>query len=421
MGRLDPLGDGIVTDRDPVTALLADPGYAGLLARVRARLERGGDPATMRLHGLEPAERAVLSDLLSSSRRVDADVTVRVEALDAALRGSRVGLGLVELLERTGGPLSDRRAERAAIAAAWADVWAWLDGEVADRPGLAGWAAHLRTGVLSRLVADETTGRMLLDAALSVLDQLPADGQSLARLAATTTGDPHALDAGRPLGTITLAGVACMVAGLAAQPVDARERREWWDRVGVVCDPLSVSVLVLGLRANGTGPVTDAVTGHARAGEPLRLTLRAVRDGRLQLMGEPVHVCENPAVVVAAAERLGAACRPLICVEGVPNTAADDLLRSVAAAGGEIRVHADFDGGGVRIMNLLVARHGGVPWRFGARDYLAAVSKLATTVELDGRVDDTPWDPDLAVELREHRRVVYEEQVLDDLLAELQR
>ena len=68
-----------------------------------------------------------------------------------------------------------------------------------------------------------------------------------------------------------------------------------------------------------------------------------------------------------------------------------------------------------------MSRHGGVPWRLGARDYLAGVRAVAgEDVALSGAAQPTPWDPELARVMAATGRVVYEEPVSDALLADLQ-
>jgi hypothetical protein len=56
----------------------------------------------------------------------------------------------------------------------------------------------------------------------------------------------------------------------------------------------------------------------------------------------------------------------------------------------------------------------------GARDHLAAVDEAVVTADPGVTIPPTPWDPALADAVREHRRVVYEEQVVGVLLRDLQ-
>lgn len=86
----------------------------------------------------------------------------------------------------------------------------------------------------------------------------------------------------------------------------------------------------------------------------------------------PVYVCENPAVVAAAAERLSAGCAPLVCVEGQPKAAAHRLLGQLVEAGARLLYHGDFDWPGLAIANQLFNRHGATAWRFQAAGYEVA-------------------------------------------------
>jgi uncharacterized protein (TIGR02679 family) len=405
--------------------LAARPGYGVLLAALRERLERGGQPATVTLPDLDADARRALADLLGRRRPPTATAAVRLAALEEGLRASRVAAGLVEVLEALGGPLADRRADRADEQVAWNAVWE-LEHAATARPEVAAWLAGLRRhGILRRLVSDPVEAGVLLDRALTVVERLPARGVALSVLAGEVVGDPHALDHGQPLATLVLRAAARM--SERDVPASARGRRQLWAEVGVVCDPLSVSVLVLGLRLAGSDIVANACDDHAGFGVPLRLTLHQLATtDTLRSAQERVLVCENPAVVAAATARLSERDRPwdgepapLVCVEGVPDVAADRLLNGLAEGGSTLAFHADFDWGGLRIGTLLHARYGAAPWRFGAAEYRAAVDRVAVGGTLRGRAAAAPWDPDLAPAMRAAGVTVAEEQVLDDLLPDV--
>ena len=184
----------------------------------------------------------------------------------------------------------------------------------------------------------------------------------------------------------------------------------------MLCDELSAPVLTLGLRGDGQGLTDRALRLHAEAGEPYRLTTR-------QLLREPpalaspatVYVCENPTVVAAAANRLGAATAPLVCLEGQPRTAARVLLGLLAAAGARLAYHGDFDWAGIQIGNLMVRRHGAAPWRFCSADYQAARGGRA----LEGSPVAAVWDGELQAAMVAGGRAVHEEEVLEVLLGDL--
>ncbi len=412
-------------DGRTVAELAARPGYAALLAAVRSRLEAGGDPETITLRDLDDEARAALADLLGRRRLPGRTVRVHLPELDAKLRASRVDAGLVEVLEAVGGPLGDRRAARFRKQQAWAALW-HVEHTTLARPQIAAWFDELRaSGVLRRLTPGPDDARELLEQALAVIAQLPARGVARSVLAADATGDPHALDHGRPLSTLVLRGAARLV-DRDGVPAAARDRRQLWADVGVICDPLSSSVLVCGLRLSGIDIVAAACNDHAGFGVPLRLTLHQLQatdrdnDG-LRTPHSRVQVCENPAVVAAAAHHLDAdePAVPLVCTDGMPDVACDRLLSALADAGVELAFHGDFDWGGVRIGNLLASRFGAVPWRFTAADYRRAVSTAAPAQPLSGSPVDAVWDAGLTRVMRETGRAVSEEQLLDVLIGDL--
>jgi uncharacterized protein (TIGR02679 family) len=412
--------------------LAGRPGYGPLLAALRERLERGGRPATVTLPGLDGHARRALADLLGQRQPPSPSAAIRLATLDAGLRDSRVGGGLIEVLEALGGPLADRRAARADAQSAWDGVWE-VDHPASSRPEVVRWLEGLRRrGTLRRLAGEPAAARVLLAQALTVVDRLPARGVALSVLAGEAIGDPHALDHGTPLATLVLRAAG----GMAERdvPASARGRRQLWAEVGVVCDPLSVSVLVLGLRLDGDDIVATACDDHAGFGVPLRLTLHQLATTEtLRSPQERILVCENPSVVAAATARAGEVeppavsstwqptTHPLVCVEGVPDVAADRLLGGLAAGGSQLGFHADFDWGGLRIGNLLHRRYGAVPWRFGAADYRRAAEAVAVPGALPHRAGEAAWDPDLADAMRALGSAIAEEQVLEDLLADVVR
>jgi uncharacterized protein (TIGR02679 family) len=327
------------------------------------------------------------------------------------------------VLEASGGPLVDRRAQRAAVQASWEGVWeAAAEHPAASRPAIGGWLTALqRSGVLRRLVREPAAASALLARALDVVERLPERGVALSVLAAESTGDAHALDHGEPLATLVL-GAAARLVEVDDVPASARARRTLWAQVGVACDPLSVSVLVFGLRLDGGDIFADACNDHATCGEPLRLTLRQLTMAEsLRSPSQRVLVCENPAVVAAAVDMLDSRepMVPLVCVDGIPDVAADRLLQGLADGGSSLAFHADFDWGGVRIGNLLTTRYGATPWRFTASEYRAAVDEVAVTRPLKPSAAEAAWDPALAPAMRSLGQRVAEEQLLEGLLSDL--
>jgi uncharacterized protein (TIGR02679 family) len=192
----------------------------------------------------------------------------------------------------------------------------------------------------------------------------------------------------------------------------AEQERALWELAGVVPDDLASQVLVLGVPASG-GVLGEWLTSAAAAGVPFRLTLHQLRLAPLILDCDEVFVCENPAVLRAAAARPS---RPLVCTEGVPSVAVHALLRA-ARAGTRIWWRNDFDWTGVRLTAAALGRYpDAVAWRMAATDYADAAS---TGVPLLGTPAATPWDPQLASAMRKNGRAVMEERLLGELLGDL--
>lgn len=385
----------------------------------RGRLERNGRTITsspMQLTDLSDAEVASICSLLSRRRPPGNTLRVSLADLDAALRASSLGLGLVDALEATGGPIVDRRAQRAEQRGRAAGLWSVANAHPATRSGdVAQWLASVRRrGRLTRLGADDPAA--VLTAALDVIDRLAVDGRRagadprpLAALAADTLGDAHALDPETPLGAL----VADAVLALSG----ATDPRAAWRAFGVDLDNVSASALCFML----PGVPGSVLAASCAAAEPLRLTGRMLDRG-LGLDVPPgtiVSICENPSIVTIAADTLGAACHPLVCLEGMPSGVTSRLLAELTRHGARLRVHADFDFGGIAIMNHVIARHGAEPWLMSAADY--AVARQRPTTNLDRPIGATAWDADLSAAMNLHRRAVHEEAIADLLIAALAR
>jgi uncharacterized protein (TIGR02679 family) len=410
------LGD---VDVERVRRLLGGDHTRWLVERARDRLERGhGVEGIVALPEPSTAQRRAVEQLLGRRPRAGHTLRVPLGEVDRVLRSSGAAPSLSDAVAALTGPLRDRVAEAADEARGWNDAWALTDELVAAHPDLDAWRAEMRdTGLLRRLAGDPTTAARLLADAVRVLRRLPGKGQPLSVLAAEACGDGHALDADRALSTVVLRAVC----RLAAVPrgAGAEWRREAWAGVRVLVGDLAGPVLTLGLPGEQRTATGRVLALWRDAGQPVHLSLRQLVQAPpdLDLDGESVFVCENPSIVAAAADRLGADCASLVCVGGHPGAAANTLLRLLCAAGGSLRYHGDFDWGGVTIGNGVLSRFGAVPWHYGAREYRRAPKGAPLT----GAPVDARWDPDLRAAMEQHGRRVEEELVLDELLADLGR
>ncbi len=365
-------------------AWLADPLLQPVWSRLRAPLERGA--RTTRLTALDRPTRHALSGVLG--RPVTGDMTVSLADLDALLQ-DRAGINLVAIVEAATGPLRDRAAERTARSAP-IELLAGVD---------AGWAERVRSSGLLARVADPVA---LVEQAIGVRDELLGKTRLRTELAAAVTGDAHALDDGRPLAALVLRGLTEVV------PASAGGRRAVWERVGVLADTVSTSVLTLGLRPVADGVRERALRTAAEVGDPVHITPWMLRKIDGPLADEHVLVVENPAVLETFAVRHGGRF-PVVCTSGWPSLVAIDLLHRLGAP---MSYHGDFDWRGVEICGWLRQQVAVVPWRMTEQDYLAAPGGGP----LEGRPVPTPWEPTLAVAMAERGEAVHQEQVLGALI-----
>jgi len=398
------------------------PEFRRLLKRARRSLERtGGDlSGSVSLSHPDDAERRAIIGITGQYRDARTNrIAMRLADLDHAVREA-TGRGLPELLAELGGPLHDRPAERNALAGARAA--AIREAETSPLylscAWYRDWLAEIgRDGSLTKLINQGEQAR--LGQAVRVLEHLAGRRDApvlLPALAADVTGDTKALNHGTLLSTLVLRALAIKTG--MGRPGTAGERRDLWEASDVVMDDLASRVLVLNLPAEGAG-LAEWLAGAARHGVPFYVTLHQLMTLPLTIRGAVVHVCENPAVLRQTAAELGAGSAPLLCTEGRPSVAFQQLADAVVGGGGELRYHGDFDWPGLAIAGAVMRRHGARPWRMSAGDYLAGVRAGTEHVLLSGTPQPTPWDPELGRVMVATGRVVFEESVADDLIGDL--
>ena len=402
---------------------LREPEFDRLWVRAREVMERTGGSlagAFRASPSASPEERRALQGLIGGSSSL-----VRLAALDASLRAA-VGVGLTEWLVEIGGPLRDRPAERYERQrrrnAAEAVVFAH---PLAARPWFEMWLAAVRSdGSLANAIRLEE--RQYLEAALALLGSVlgrSRDRVPLARVVAEATGDTKRLHSATVRAMVEQ---ALALEASSRRPVTSGERRILWRQFGIVVDDVSSDVLVLNLspRAGSGAGLAGWLREAAVLGEPFRVTLRQLASAVLSFDPVVASVCENPAVVMDAASRLGPMSGPILCTEGVPTDGFWALSEMLVAGGASLQVHADFDAAGCRIAGSVIERVGAVPWRFDAESYRDALARFGSVLVLPpsrGVVPVTPWDPALGSALAGDGRAVYEEVVVSDLIGDLSR
>ena len=334
------------------------PGPAKVLAAARQRLEAGRamTGSSLRVALTEP-ERDQVGRLLGTSW-VLSGRQVGAKALANAVQ--TLGADLETLLTVVGGTLRNRPAERAATLQDAYDERTLASTALTE----AGVPEETATAWLARRGLPRAGSGRLLELAercALIWRKLPAAAGAtmlLTVLAAEALGDPHALDRGSP----TAAGLLRLLG--RDMPATAESWRAAWDEIGVVCDPVSSRVLVLNLILRGTAACCRLTP--AAGPEPLWLTWRSL-SGTFRCNPPDVYVCENPSVLIAAAEQLGAHSLPLVCTNGRPSAATRRLLLGLAASGTTLHVRADDDPAG---REIVAALHAAIPalrlWRYPA-------------------------------------------------------
>ena len=415
--------DGGATGIDEkLRRLLGGEPVAWLVRRARDRLEAGRPlTGTVTLPAATLEQRRAVERLTGRAARSGRSLSVSLAEVDRILRASGTAPGgLAEAVTRLTGPLRDLGRERADLAAAWNAAFASLDAAVSCRGELRPWREWLdTTGVVRRLVSGPDQARLLLAQVATVLARLPSPGIPIGRLAAECCGDAHALDDGRPAGTLAASAVRALAGLPFAAEGSADARRAAWAAAGVHLDELSSLVLCLGLPGDAHSPLGRFLASCRDAGQPAVLTLRQLRCHDEPLRAARVRMCENPVVVAAAADELGARCRPLVCVGGQPSAAVWRLLELLTAGSAGFDYHGDFDWGGIRIARAVRQRVDWQPWRYDHQAYEAAALAAHPLTPLVGDISATPWDPELAPAMRRRNVRIEEELTLDLLLQDL--
>ncbi|MGO1488719.1 MAG: TIGR02679 domain-containing protein [Arachnia sp.] len=375
-----------------IVAWSKEPGPRRVLDDAFTRFERGQalSAGTCRVE-LTRAERRQVGLILPAPWAASTEAPLTWRALRAGLQAN--GTTLESVVAQHRGPwrntLQDRRDARRAGERDHEQAREMLAALLMTRAGVAKLSEDTVKALARGLFGRRTS---LCDADLirRALEALPPAGThvGLAVLAASVFGDAHALDRVSALGRAVARFVRLEGVVRSGEPdADAAATftpqgwRATWAAVGVMCDQVSSQVLVLNLPLEGEAPAVAIST--AAAGEPVWLTLRSLAGGLSIAKVPTVFVCENPSIIEAAADALGARSLPLICTFGRPSAAALQLLEA-AGPGTVIRVQADADVTGRAIVAALVADHPqALPWRMPTAG------------------------------------VVYEEELVDELLADL--
>lgn len=405
---------------------------AELRQRMRRHFERHGrgpEKSGFHLTKLSAVEYEALALLIGLPPHSTRSVRIDIARFDAALQDAGMANSLYEALEKLDGPLVNRTEAKAELQSRWSSA---TDGQ-GLHPSLCAWLqGSSAVGLLKRVSKQEPqTAHLLLKQAHAVMQRLPAQGLTRAQLAADELGNAHALDTGQAVATVVLAALqygastdeqqspseeATEIAGSARRP--SERVRDIWARSGVLVNELARPALFLNL------PVRTPLASLAAPGEPGYLSLRQLLRTlpAWDVADQIIYVCENPNIVSIAADRLGAACAPLVCTDGMPAAAQRVLLKQLSDAGAKLLYHGDFDWAGIHIANNVMKLCRCGPWRFGSEHYLQA---LETAPPKDRDLEETgiaaSWDQTLTEAMQSHGIAIAEEAVASLLVNDLRQ
>lgn len=393
-----------------IRLLLGGAALVPLVDRMVQRVRRGM-PLTgaVSIRTADPDVRAAIAALLGRPIGAGVSVSVRLEEVDRVVRATDAAPDLLTAVTVLRGPIPVTADVAEADRERWERVVEPAVRFGAEHPDMAHvlelliGSGRLRAGGRSADAAAQ-----LVRDLVRVLEALPASGQSISAFSAIVLDSAHALDRG-PLRSL-VETVLDETVGSGGDRMDDR-----WAMVGIAPDATASTVLVHALRFDRLSPAGRVADDLAQLGRPHLLTLGQLVDGATAV-ADQVFVCENPSVITAAADRFGAGCRPIVCVRGQPSAATQRLLVQLADVGATLRYHGDFDWGGVRIANRIMAMTGAEPWRFRSGDLLAGP---AAGAPLAGTRIEASWDVALAAAIETRGMRLEEEQVLETLLQDL--
>jgi uncharacterized protein (TIGR02679 family) len=416
----------MMQEDERVQRLLGAEALSSLRKRLRQRFERGpadGKLERLRMVNLSVDEHAALAGLIGRSVRLSSSMQIDVPQIDAALSRAGIATSLREALELIDGPIVHTETARAELRAEWSRAVS-----IVSHAGLLRFLqVPSGLGLLKRLSnGDPEAAAQLCRRVSTVLNALPAEGMTRAQLAAKTLGDAHALDNGRPVAALVIAvwreRTVLKQAAHDDDPLSVENEigdertRDVWAKAGILVNELARPALFLNLciKNRSTLPIASGEPSYAS----LRFLLRS--HPSWDVSGRDVYVCENANFLAAAADQLGPDCASMVCTDGMPAAAQRIMLRQLAAAGGRLHYHGDFDWAGVRIGNYVMRECGARPWRFDAGAYLAAVAQTPRPgLALAGSEARALWDESLTVAMREHQLSIAEESLTDVLLQDL--
>jgi uncharacterized protein (TIGR02679 family) len=194
-------------DVEQVHRLLGGDDLRRLIERLRKRMSRGERLAgKIQLNDATALERSAVDRLLGRLPTRGDMLTIDLDKLTAILSHAKLCGRLEDAVTALVGPVVDERILTLARAELWNNLWQRARHRVEGNLSAATWVEDLQaSGLLKRLAVDDPhSAETLLNNAISIVEEAPYSGVTLAELAASKTGNSHALDRGQPLGGLVI-------------------------------------------------------------------------------------------------------------------------------------------------------------------------------------------------------------------------
>lgn len=271
----------------------------------------------------------------------------------------------------------------------------------------------------------EQAGKLLAAAgrAIAEADKISnGEERPLAVFSAEISGNPHYFDHGTTAGQLLVHGMC--YGNEMTYPKNAHQWREVLLSYGIVPDNLSSIVHVYGLRIQIKGNWHPAYDAFCQMQEPYAVTMENLQElTAVQPEGDRVYIIENEMVFSYLLKHLKNTNITLLCTSGQLRSAAVKLISFLVDSGAEIYYSGDIDPDGIRIADRLWKKYGDRIhiWRMSKCDYEKSISEeLLGTISLK-KMEAVEHSilAKTAESVKKKKKAGYQENILDDFLADL--
>lgn len=267
----------------------------------------------------------------------------------------------------------------------------------------------------------------ILERVAQALEQLPEKYERLPLFANRTLGNPHALDHNQIEGRLFLQALAFLKG--ESIPSDADERTRLMYQFHILRDDILNFATVYGLTARKSDRTEipywqESVKTHSPLNIPLREIVRAAEILPATDTSCPVFIVENSGVFSALIDLLQSHRKivPLLALHGQLKAASWALLDKLEKTGVRFLYAGDYDPEGLTIADKLLSRYPNAEtWHMSPEKYCHATIHLPESRIKKLPANIHPQLEQLAHEMRVHKRILYQESLIDSLANDILR